>query len=106
MALYFIYLSLLLLLLFLLKSLSSLIDLFDRVDFSHDVRKLDPCRVEMFANFGCFGAADGTVRRKKPDANFNFKGFWSAELEVIGGCVSLAAYVMTWAAVIKSKGIM
>ena len=62
------------------------------VDFHDNVQKLDPCRDEIFANFGCFGAVGafgfGRGRRGKPVANFN--GFWSAGFEVIGGYVSLA----------------
>ena len=31
------------------------------VDFGDIVRKLDPCRVDLFADFGCFGTVDGAI---------------------------------------------
>ena len=31
------------------------------VDFGDIVRKLDPYRVDLFADFGCFGTVDGAI---------------------------------------------
>ena len=54
------------------------------VEISDIVRKMDPCRLEMFEKIVCIDAADGAVRwrRMLRSTDANFQGIWSTGLEV------------------------